>query len=100
VLLKGDGLNADVPRAIELLRAAAERGHAGAQNRLAHALANGVRVDKSLAEAAKWRLIARGGGIEDAVLDGLVAKLSKADRAAAEQAAQAWRQRSSVDLAQ
>lgn len=100
VLLRGQGLNVDVPKAVSLLRAAAERGHAGAQNRLAHVLASGVRVSKDVREAAKWRLIARNGGIADPELDAMLEKLPSADLAAAERAARAWLERSSIELLQ
>lgn len=43
--------------------------------------------------AATWHLIAKAGGVEDQSLDELVARLSKADRAKAEKAADAWREK-------
>ena len=94
LLLKGLGLTADEPKAIELLKSAAEKNIAGAQNRLAHVLLEGVGVEKNPVEAAKWRLIAKAGGIsEDKVLDAHVANLRKPDRQKAEQDAVAWRDR-------
>lgn len=92
LLLRGLGLNQDVPFAVDYLRAAAEKGIGGAQNRLAHLHLEGVRVDKSPVEAAKWRLIAKASGLADDGLDAQVAKLSKADLAAAEKLANAWRE--------
>lgn len=94
LLLKGLGLTADEPKAIELLKAAADKNIAGAQNRLAHIYLEGVGVEKNPAEAARWRLIAKAGGIaEDKVLDAHVAGLGKADRQKAEAAAAQWRDR-------
>lgn len=92
LLLKGLGLTADEPKAVPLLQSAAEKNVAGAQNRLAHVYLEGIGVAKNPVEAAKWRLIAKAGGIkEDKVLDAHVAALSRADRQKAEAAAAAWR---------
>ena len=44
-----------------------------------------------MVEAAKWHLIAKAGGVADESLDKIVAKLSKADRAHAQKAADDWR---------
>ncbi len=91
LLLKGLGLTADEPKAVEYLKAAAEKNIPGAQNRLAHVYLEGIGVKKDKGEAAKWRLIAKAGGIaEDKVLDKLVADLPKAEQQAAERAAIAW----------
>jgi uncharacterized protein len=99
-LLKGYGLNADMPRAIEYLKSAANKGLAGAQNRLAYVYAEGVRVDKDPIEAAKWRLIARDGKVADETLDAMLAKLSRGDREKAERAAQTWRDDMALELMQ
>lgn len=94
LLLKGLGLTADEPKAIEFLKAAAEKSIAGAQNRLAHIYLEGVGVEKNPAEAARWRLIAKAGGVAaDKVLDAHVAGLSKAERQKAEEAAAQWNDR-------
>lgn len=82
--------------AIALLKSAAEKGNAVAQNRLARCYANGLGVTKSLIEAAKWNLIARDGGIEDDGLEKLLAKLTRAERQKAQADAEAWRERSLV----
>lgn len=93
LLLKGLGLTIDESKAIDYLKSAADKNIPGAQNRLAHVYKEGVGVKKDTAEAAKWRLIAKAGGIaEDKALDELVAKLPKADRQAAERAAISWRE--------
>lgn len=98
MLLRGQGLNADMPRTVEYLRKAADGGIAGAQNRLAHLYAEGVGVDKSMKEAAKWRLIAKANGITEDPLDAVLERMSRADRQAAERAAQDWRDRGMLGL--
>ena len=98
MLLRGQGLNADMPKALDYLKIAANKGIAGAQNRLAHLIAEGERLDKNLVEAAKWRLLARENGIRDDVLDKLVGRLSRADAAAAEKAAHDWREKAALEL--
>lgn len=93
LLLKGLGLTADEPKAVTYLKSAAEGNIPGAQNRLAHVYREGIGVKKDAAEAAKWRLIAKAGGItDDKVLDELVAGLPKPERLAAERAAITWRE--------
>ena len=62
LLLKGFGLTKDEPKAIVYLKAAAEKGVSGAQNRLAWVNLEGIGTDKNPVEAAKWRLIAKRGG--------------------------------------
>ena len=52
----------------------------------------GAGVTADALAAAKWHFIAKAGGEQDEVLEKLAAKLSKADRAKAEQAASAWRE--------
>ncbi|MCL4767896.1 MAG: sel1 repeat family protein [Hyphomicrobiaceae bacterium] len=98
MLLRGFGLNAEAPKAVDYLRSAAEKGFAGAQNRLAHLLADESRGRVNLAEAAKWRILARQSGLEDKALDAVVAKLPAAERLAAEKAAHEWRERASVGI--
>jgi TPR repeat protein len=96
VLLRGLGLTRDEPKAIPYLISAAQKGLASAQNRLAYLYAEGVGVKKSEAEAAKWRLIARAGGLKDPTLDALVEKLPKAQQLAAEKAATEWREKAGL----
>lgn len=98
MLLRGQGINADLPRTVELLSKAADRGIAGAQNRLAYIYAEGVGVMRNMREAAKWRLIAQSNGITEDPIDAVIAKMSRADRAAAEQMAQDWRDRGMLGL--
>lgn len=98
MILRGFGLNADVPKAIDYLKSAAAKGLAAAQNRLAWCYAEGVRVGKNPLEAARWRLIAKAGGLDDPALDTYVGKLSAADRARAERAANQWLERAELQL--
>ncbi len=79
-----------------LFRSAADKGFPVAQNRLARCYAHGKGVAKDMIEAAKWHLIAKGGGVEDPVTEALVAKLSRADKLKAEKAAEEWRDKSQV----
>jgi uncharacterized protein len=100
MLLKGFGLNADVPRTVDYLKSAANKGVAGAQNRLAHVILEGVLVLPNGIEAAKWRVLAKSSGLTDAALDDYLAKMPKPDRAAADAAAQLWRDKAALDIAQ
>jgi uncharacterized protein len=100
MLLKGFGLNADVPRTVDYLKSAANKGIAPAQNRLAHVILEGQLVLPNGAEAAKWRILAKSNGLADAALDDYLAKMSKAERASAEAAAQLWREKASLDMAE
>ena len=90
LLLKGLGIEKDKPKAVEYLVAAAEKGLPGAQNRLAYLLKDGVGVEKNTAEAAKWRALAKLGGVKDDALDAEMSKISRADRTAADAAVKSW----------
>jgi TPR repeat protein len=91
MLLRGFGLKQDESKAVPLLTKAAEKGVAGAMNRLAHLHLEGVGgVTKSTAEAAKWRLLAKARGISDDKLDLLLEALPDKEREAAQKAAQEW----------
>ena len=94
MLLKGQGINADMPKAVDYMKSAAEKGVPGAQNRLAHMLADGVSITRDPKEAAKWRLIAKAAGFADEALDKMVARLSATDRRAAEEQASLYFDRS------
>jgi uncharacterized protein len=98
MLFQGRGVPPDQKRGAELFRAAAERGVAVAQNRLARCYAHGAGVDMNAVEAARWHLLAKAGGVEDASLEKIVARLSKADRARAQKAAEDWRDRSLIGI--
>lgn len=74
----------------KLLLSAATRGSPVAQSKLARCYLHGAGVEKSPAEAAKWYLVARTGGVEDETLAAFVAKLPRADRAKAQAAADTW----------
>jgi uncharacterized protein len=98
MLLRGHGLNQDRPKAIGYLKSSAMLGLPGAQNRLAHVYAEGIDVQQDLVEAAKWRLLAKDGGVEDKELDALVAKLRRDQRRKAEEAARAFQERSAAGI--
>jgi uncharacterized protein len=98
ILFRGHGVPPDEKRGAALFRSAAEKGIAVAQNRLARCYAYGAGVDSNLVEAAKWHLIAKAGGVADETLETVVAKLSKADRAKAQKAADEWREKSLVQI--
>jgi TPR repeat protein len=91
MLFKGQGLTPDEVRGAWYFRSAAEKGNAIAQNRYARCLAHGAGVQMNVVEATKWHLIAKSAGVEDKALDEIAAKLSRADRLAAEKAAFSWR---------
>jgi hypothetical protein len=95
MLLRGLGLTADEPKAVGYLRNAAEKGIAGAQNRLAHVYLEGIGVDRSKVEAAKWRLLAKPSGLEDAALER--PWLASRPTARARRSA-AWRERAELQL--
>jgi TPR repeat protein len=84
-------------RAVELLHSAARKGLAVAQNRLARCYLAGIGTPKNLREAAKWHLVARGGGQGDAELDKIVAGLSQSDRDNALAAAAVWREQALLE---
>ena len=91
MLLRGFGLKQDESKAIPLLTTAAEKGVPGAQNRLAHIYLEGLGgLEKSTAEAAKWRLLAKARGIPDDKLDLLLDALPDSQLKAAQKAAQDW----------
>lgn len=90
MLLRGLGLERDKGKAVIYMRAAAEKGVPGAQNRLAHMYKDGVAVDPNPVEALKWRLIAKPQ-VDDPAIDAELAKLSRDDRRAGEKAAADWR---------
>lgn len=97
MLFRGFGLNADRPRAVDYLKAAAEKGVPGAQNRFAHLLLDPERGKTQPVEAAKWRILAKAAGLPDDELDKRIARLSSADRTAAEAAAREWRERREIE---
>jgi TPR repeat protein len=90
--LSKDQLDKMRRRAVELFRSASRKGLVVAQNRLAHSYVEGLGAPKDLLEAAKWHMIAKAGGHDDAALDKAVAGLSRADRAKATLAAAEWRE--------
>ncbi len=96
MLLAGKGLKHDEPHAIEHLKSAAEKGLAPAQNRLGHVYKEGVGGEPNLLEAAKWRIIAKAGGVTDDKFDLFVKAMPDTDREKAEKAAAEWRDKKRV----
>ena len=92
ILFQGKGVPPDQQAGAGMFKRAAEKGNVVAQNRYARCLAFGAGVPADALEAATWHLIAKAGGVQDETLDKTVAKLSKTDRAKAEQVAAAWRE--------
>jgi hypothetical protein len=92
LLFQGKGVAPDQKRGAELFLSAAAKGNVVAQNRIARCYAHGAGVELNLFEAAKWHAIAKAQGLNDETLDKLVAKLSRADRAKADRAAEEWRE--------
>ncbi len=97
MLLKGMGLKKDVRKALRYMHQAANNSIAGAQNRLAYIYDDGLGVVPSKVEMAKWRLLAKEGGINDATMDQKVAALPKDQRLEAERAAVEWQERRQVN---
>ena len=96
ILFQGKGVPVDEKRGADMFRQAAAKGNAVAQNRFARCQHHGRGVPANPVEAATWHLIAKGNGIDDAVLEQALGKLSKPDRLKADQAATLWRDRTSV----
>ena len=83
-----DGLAADEAGAARLFGVAAQLNSPVAQNRLARLYATGRGVRPNPVEAMKWHIIARANGVRDDWLDGRLAALGPAERAAVEEAVQ------------
>jgi TPR repeat protein len=98
MLLRGQGLKRDESKAIDYLRSAAEKGIAGAQNRLAHVYLDGVAgTAPSPVEAIKWRLIAKASGVgKDDKLELLISSFPPDQVAAAQKAADEWREKKTL----
>jgi TPR repeat protein len=89
-VFNGAGVVQDEAAAAALMRKAATRGSPIAQNRLARMLAAGRGTKEDPIAAARWHIVAKAGGVSDTWLDEFVARLSPADREAAEKAAKPW----------
>ena len=72
MLANGKGVPKDEAGAVALLRLAAERGNAVAQNRLARAYSAGLGLPADRIQAAKWHILARAAGESDLKLDLMV----------------------------
>ena len=79
-----------------LLLSAATKGSPVAQGKLARCYLHGAGVERNAAEAAKWYLVARAGGVEDETLAAFLAKLPRTERAKAQAAADAWTEQKQV----
>ncbi len=97
LLLKGQGIRAHEPKAIPYLKSAAAKGVAGAQNRLAWIYDEGIGVAKDAVEMAKWRYLAKDGGVEDMLMDNKVDALPADVRRKAQVAAGVFRDKSLTD---
>jgi hypothetical protein len=89
-LFNGVGVPKNEAAAAALLMKAARKGNAVAQNRLANILAIGRGLPASPAEAIKWHIVAKAGGVGDISLDQFAQKQTPEICAAAEKAAQPW----------
>jgi TPR repeat protein len=98
ILFRGHGVPVDEKRGVEMFRSAAEKGLASAQDRLARCYVYGAGVEKNLVQGAKWYLLAKAGGIEDAGLEKVLSQLSNADRSKAQKAASEWRDRAQAGI--
>lgn len=98
-LLKGEGLNEDKPYLVDYLAAAAGKGVSGAQNRLSYIYFEGNLVRQDAVEAAKWRILARAGGVVDEELDEKLEELSAEDMEKAERAARQFQELSAIGIA-
>jgi uncharacterized protein len=96
LLFQGRGVTPDQKRGAQMFRSAAIQGLSVAQNRLARCYLHGAGVETNPVEAATWHLIAKAGGVEDAELEASLSGLSKADRAKAQKAADAWREKARI----
>jgi TPR repeat protein len=96
-LFQGRGVPVSQSAGAMYFRSAAEKGSPVAQNRLARCYAHGAGIQANPIEAAKWHLIAKAGGLADKQLEDLVAKLSRADRAKAQLAADEWIEKSRLN---
>ena len=81
-----------------MFRTAAEKGLASAQDRLARCYVYGAGIEKNLVQGAKWYLLAKAGGIEDAGLEKVLTQLSSTDRSKAQKAASEWRDRAQAGI--
>ena len=78
---KGENADPSVDvRAARYLIEAASRHNPVAENRLARLFAAGRGVPKDYIASAKWHVLARASGIEDAWLDGILNSLSPQDK--------------------
>ena len=80
LLFNGTGVPRDEDAAAKLFLAAALKGNPIAQNRIARLYQSGRGISLDSIEAAAWHLAARAQGLEDAVLDQLLDRLTPEQR--------------------
>jgi TPR repeat protein len=98
LLFQGRGVEVDEKRGARMFLEAAEHNIAAAQKRLARCYAAGAGVKADPIEAGKWYFIAKAAGEKDEELEKFVGKLSRADRAKAQKAADDWRDRAMIGI--
>ena len=89
-LYNGEGIEKNQAAAALIFHRAALHNSAIAQDRLALILSRGQGAPVSPINATKWHLISQANGETDLELDGYVARLDPATRAAGEKAAKIW----------
>ena len=89
-LINGTDGPKDVKAGFRVLNSAALAGNVIAQNRVAHMYLNGIGVEPSKIEAAKWHILARRAGRFDITLDQFMELLDAETRQKALQLANRW----------
>jgi TPR repeat protein len=90
LLYLGKGIDKNLHEAVGWYERAANAGNPVAQDRYGKLLAVGEGVELDLKQAAMWRALARRQGLNDPVLDKLLAGISQHDLDAAEELARFW----------
>ena len=89
-LINGTDGPKDLEAGFRVLNTAALAGNVIAQNRVAHMYLDGIGVEVSKVEAAKWHILARRAGRFDITLDQFVASLDSDMRQKALELANRW----------
>ena len=84
-LFNGEGIAKNEAAAARYFLKAAAAGNPIAENRLARLYAAGRGLGKDVVEAARWHILARAAGVPDPWLDGVLAAMTPAERARAEE---------------
>ena len=90
LLYLGQGVAKNLKEAVGWYERAANAGNPVAQDRYAKLLAVGEGIELDLKQAAMWRALARRQGLNDPLLDKLLAGISQADLNSAEELARFW----------